>query len=81
MVDNPAKPISRDASRYAFIDVEVGMKDHRIHDIGALRWDKAIFHFANKRELLDYLKDVDFVCGHNIMQLKFVYINQISDYE
>jgi ATP-dependent DNA helicase RecQ len=35
-VENQAKPVSRDASRYAFIDVEVGMKDHRIHDIGAL---------------------------------------------
>ena len=66
-VDNSAKPVSRDASRYAFIDVEVGMKDHRIHDIGALRWDRAIFHSANKIELLDYLKDVDFVCGHNII--------------
>lgn len=38
-VDNPAKSVFRDASRYAFIDVEVGLKDHRIHDIGALRWD------------------------------------------
>ena len=66
-VDNPVKSVFRDASRYAFIDVEVGLKDHRIHDIGALRWDRAIFHSANKRELLDYLKDVDFVCGHNII--------------
>ena len=73
-VDNPAKPISHDASRYAFIDVEVGMKDHRIHDIGALRWDRAIFHSANKRELLDYLKDVDFVCGHNIIHHDVKYL-------
>ena len=66
-VDNPTKLISRDASRYAFIDVEVGMKDHRIHDIGALRWDRAIFHSANKREVLEFLNEVDFVCGHNII--------------
>ena len=66
-VDNPAKSVFRDASRYAFIDVEVGLKDHRILDIGALRWDRAIFHSANKRELQNYLKDVDFVCGHNII--------------
>ena len=32
-VDNPEKPVFRDASRYAFIDVEVGLKDHRIHDV------------------------------------------------
>lgn len=59
------KSISRDASRYAFIDIEVGMKDHRIHDIGALRYDRAVFHSANKREVLEFLNEVDFVCGHN----------------
>ena len=62
-----AKFVSRDASRCAFIDVEVGLNDHRIHDIGALRSDGAIFHSANRSELLLFLKDVDFVCGHNII--------------
>ena len=62
-----AKFVSRDASRCAFIDVEVGLKDHRIHDIGALRCDGAIFHSAKRSELLVFLKDVDFVCGHNII--------------
>ncbi|MGN1229468.1 MAG: RecQ family ATP-dependent DNA helicase [Prevotella sp.] len=56
-----------DASRYVFVDVEVGIKDHRIRDIGALRWDGAVFHSSNKRELTDFLKNVDFVCGHNII--------------
>ena len=62
-----AKYVSRDASRCAFIDVEVGLNDHRIHDIGALRCDGAIFNSANRSELLAFLKDVDFVCGHNII--------------
>ena len=38
---------SYDATRYAFVDVEVGMNDHRIHDIGAIRWDGAVYHSAN----------------------------------
>ena len=62
-----AKFVSRDASRCAFIDVEVGLNDHRIHDIGALKCDGAIFHSANRSELLAFLKGVDFVCGHNII--------------
>ena len=33
-IDNSAKPVSRDTSRYAFIDVEVGLKDNRIHGQG-----------------------------------------------
>ena len=55
------------ASRYAFVDVEVGIKDRKIHDIGAIRRDGAVCHSANKRELTDFLKDVDFICGHNII--------------
>ena len=27
---------------YAIVDVEIGLTDHRIHDIGALRYDGAI---------------------------------------
>ena len=26
-----------DPSRYAVVDIETGVKDHKIHDIGALR--------------------------------------------
>lgn len=58
---------SYDASRYAFVDVEVGMVDEKIHDIGAVRCDGAIFHSAKKSDLLHFLKDCDFICGHNIV--------------
>ena len=54
-------------SRYAIVDVEVGLKDHKIHDIGALRQDGATFHKASKEELLDFLRDTDYLCGHNII--------------
>lgn len=57
----------RDASRYAFVDVEVGMKDKKVYDVGALRSDGATFHAADKRGALAFLEDVDFVCGHNII--------------
>ena len=29
------KEVPRDASKYAIVDCEVGMKDKRVHDIGA----------------------------------------------
>ena len=59
--------ISRDSSHYAFVDVETGMADRKVHDAGALKWDGAIFHSANKREAMAFLEDVDYVCGHNII--------------
>ena len=62
-----SRDVPCDASRYCFVDVEVGLKDKTIHDIGALRWDSAVYHSANQRELMTFLKDVNFVCGHNII--------------
>lgn len=62
-----SQKVSFDTSRYVFVDVEVGLRDKKIHDIGALRWDGAVYHSADKRELMQFLKDVDFVCGHNII--------------
>ena len=58
---------SHDASKYAIVDCEVGMKDKRVHDIGALRWDGATFHSADKHAMKLFLDGVDFVCGHNII--------------
>lgn len=63
----PQKEVSHDASRYAIIDVEVGMKDRKIHDIGAWRCDRAVSHSADKRALMNFLHEVDYVCGHNII--------------
>ncbi|MDE6548586.1 MAG: DEAD/DEAH box helicase, partial [Muribaculaceae bacterium] len=59
--------MSYGASRYCFVDVEVGLRDKKIHDIGAVRWDGAIYHAAGKQGLNSFLKDVDFICGHNII--------------
>ena len=53
--------------RYAVVDIEIGLTDHRIHDIGALRYDGAIFHKTSKEELIAFLDDVEYLCGHNII--------------
>lgn len=60
-------PTRRNADSYAFVDVEVGVKSHKVQDIGALRHDGATFHRNSKADLLDFLSDIDFVCGHNIV--------------
>ena len=54
-------------AKLAVVDVEVGISDHRIHDIGAVRHDGSIFHQSSKEGLLEFLENVDFVCGHNII--------------
>ena len=62
-----SSPLRYGQIRYAVVDVEIGLTDHRIHDIGALRYDGAIFHKASKEELLPFLERVEYLCGHNII--------------
>lgn len=56
-----------DASKFAFIDIETGTSDNKIHDIGALRYDNRIFHSPSKKDLFDFISGIDFICGHNII--------------
>jgi ATP-dependent DNA helicase RecQ len=51
--------------RWAIVDIEVGLSDHKIHDIGALRYDGAVYHNSSKGSLMDFIRDVDYICGHN----------------
>ena len=63
---------------WAIVDVEVSMSDHKIHDIGALRYDGAIYHGCKKEELENFLHDVDYLCGHNIINhdAKYLFDNE-----
>lgn len=67
VIGEDAAPASRNPKNHAIVDVEVGLNDHKIHDIGALRSDGAIYHKASQKELLDFLHGMDYVCGHNII--------------
>lgn len=52
---------------YVLVDVEVGIDDKKIHDIGALRHDGAVYHKGSKDELFQFINDIRYVCGHNII--------------
>ena len=60
--------------RFAIVDVEVGVNDRKIHDIGALRDDDATFHKCSKEELFAFLTPVDYICGHNIVHHDAAYL-------
>lgn len=36
--------------KYAIVDVEVGLDDHKIHDIGSLKQDGSTFHKASRED-------------------------------
>lgn len=68
-----------DEKIYAFIDVEVGLKDQKIHDIGAIRYDGAVYHHFSKRGLFDFISGVEYICGHNIVHhdAKYLFGNEM----
>lgn len=57
----------RKASHLAFVDIEYSLRDKKIHDIGALKYDDAMFHETSKDKLLEFLNGIDYLCGHNIV--------------
>ena len=63
-----------DPSKLAFLDVEVGLGDNKVHDIGVVTGDGAMSHSASKDNALGMLRDADFICGHNIIHHDLKYL-------
>lgn len=51
----------------AFFDLEINLKNE-ILDIGCVNSDGAIFHNKSVQNFLDFIKNTDFLCGHNIIR-------------
>src|SRR6476660_5714320 len=49
----------------AFFDLETNSKNN-ILDIGCVRWDDSTFHEGSVHSFLEFIKNVDFLCGHNV---------------
>ncbi len=76
--DDPKKVNGKESSssfsKFAFIDIEVDPSKKTILDIGAVRYDGAIFHKNSKQELLDFIENTDYICGHNIIHHDIKYL-------
>ena len=58
----------------AFIDSEVGIDDLKIHDLGAVRNDNAVFHSSNVQDFCAFVENSEFLCGHNIVHHDLKYL-------
>lgn len=58
----------------AFIDTEVEPKNGRILDIGAVKGNGETFHSDSVADFARFLSDVDYVCGHNIINHDLKYL-------
>lgn len=62
-----------------FIDCEI-RNDGSVSDLGAVKENES-FHSANKLEFANFVKDANFVCGHNIFRHDLKYIGNLFDQE
>lgn len=54
--------------RIVFFDIELNPQTETIEDIGCVSGDNAVFHNKDVHGFFNFIKDADFICGHNIIQ-------------
>lgn len=59
-----------------FVDVEVGIDDHKVHDIGALRPDGNTLHVPYPAQFAQFSSGADYLCGHNIIHHDAKYLQE-----
>ena len=60
----------------AFFDLEVNPRSHHILDIGCVKSNEAVFHDKSIFSFLEFVKGVDFICGHNIFKHDLLYLQK-----
>lgn len=66
------------AKTIAFFDTEVGIDDRKIHDIGAIREDRGVFHSSAVQDFFTFISDAEFLCGHNIIHHDIKFLEETS---
>jgi ATP-dependent DNA helicase RecQ len=53
--------------KIAFFDIELNPKTENIQDIGGIKNDGSFYHKNSIEEFTEFIKDQDYLCGHNII--------------
>jgi ATP-dependent DNA helicase RecQ len=59
-----------------FFDIEFNPKTEKIQDIGAIKNDGSSFHRNSIEQFEEFIKDQDYLCGHNIIKHDLKYIQK-----
>lgn len=60
-----------------FIDAEIEPKRGLVLDLGAVKGDGQVFHNAVSADFANFLRDCEFVAGHNILKHDLRYVGQM----
>ena len=61
-----------------FLDLEVSTSSNKIMDLGAVNADGAEIHTSSQGKFLDFVKDAEFVGGHNILNHDLKYLAHLG---
>jgi len=59
-----------------FFDTEIDPESKKINKIGAVKSDGAIFHSDSVKDFKYFLKNTEYVCGHNILRHDLKYLKK-----
>lgn len=60
----------------AFIDTEIDPRNHRVLDLGSIKCDGNSFHKSSTTDFTEFLRGIDFIAGHNILNHDLKYIGK-----
>ena len=66
-------------SGIVFIDTEVGVHDHKVHDFGAVKEPNQEYHGTSKQDFARFIENAEYLCGHNIIHHDLKYFESIPN--
>jgi ATP-dependent DNA helicase RecQ len=60
----------------SFFDLEIDPSKNSILDVGCIRWDGSVFHENSIQKFIEFIKDSEFIAGHNVFKHDLKYIHQ-----
>jgi hypothetical protein len=61
----------------AFIDTEIEYDTGRVLDTGGIKENGSTLHSNRKADFIQFLNDIHYICGHNIINHDLVYLTDI----
>lgn len=62
----------------AFIDTEVSSTGRKVYDFGAFIEPDEPLHTASKDDFANFIREAEYICGHNILHHDLKFLNDIS---
>jgi ATP-dependent DNA helicase RecQ len=78
-IRNSFSPSAKKDHVVAFIDTEVSADGRKVYDFGAFIEPEEKFHSPSKNEFAKFIRNAEYLCGHNILHHDLKFLADIPD--